>query len=76
MPFVAIKAYPGKDRGKTIELAEEIKALVMEKYGVPEQAVTVSFEEVEKDQWEEKVGKVDIEPKMDKVLIYHGEKRY
>ncbi len=76
MPYVAIKAYPGKDRAKTIELAEEIKKLVMEKYNVPETAVIVSFEEIEKDQWEEKVNKVDIAPKMDTLLIYHGEKKY
>ena len=75
MPYIAIKAYP-KDEATKKELVEKINQTVMDVCGVPQKAVTITFEEFPKEEWEEKVVKAEIEPRADKLWISHGEKLY
>ena len=74
MPYIAVKMWPnGEDAKKA--LAENISRAVQESIGCPPQAVTVSIEEIERDNWAETVGP-ELEAKKDKMYIVGGEKKF
>ena len=75
MPYIAIHAYP-KDEETQRRLAERISEAVIDVLGCPEKAVTVSFDAVKPEDWQEKIVKPVIEPNADKMLIVSGEKKY
>jgi len=60
MPHVIIKLLPGRTEEQKIRLAEAITRDVMDIAGCEEKSVSIAFEEVEKDQWAEKVYRPDI----------------
>ena len=73
MPYIAIKSYP-RDKESRDRLAEKIRQDVMEICHLPASAVTIGYEEIRPEDWEETVVKAEIEPNMDKMLIVKGEK--
>lgn len=73
MPYAAIKLWP-KDKETKERVAEKVSAALVEALGCPPQAVTVSIEEIEPADWEEKVTKPEIEAKKDSVFILSGKK--
>ena len=75
MPYIAIKAYP-KDEETKKKLVERINEAVLEIWGCPQNAITVSVESIEPDRWEETVVKTEIEPQADKMMILSGVKKY
>ena len=75
MPYIRMKCYPKDDAVKK-EFVEKLNALLLETWGCPPTAVTVSIEEIPKEEWEEKVLKPEIIPNMDKMMIVSGEKKY
>lgn len=75
MPYIAIKAYP-KDEETKQKVAEEINNIFMKYWGCPQEALSLSIEEVDPDDWDEKVRDVEIIPGKDKMLILDGEKQY
>ena len=75
MPYIAIKCYP-KDEETKKAFVEKVNQTLLEIWGCPPSAVTVSIEEVAREDWEEKVVKAEIEPKMDKMMIVSGEKKF
>lgn len=75
MPYIAIKAYP-KDEETKKKLVDKINEAVLEIWGCPQSAITVSMESIEPEKWEESVVKAEIEPKNDKMMILSGEKKY
>ena len=75
MPYVAIKSNP-KDEETKKKLVERINQAVMEVCGVPQQAVTITYEEFPKEEWQEKVVQAQVEPIKDKLYINKGEKLY
>lgn len=75
MPYIAIKAYP-KDEETKNRLAEKINEVMLEVWGCSQKAITISIEEIQPEDWQEKVVKQDIEPNMDKVKILSGEKKF
>ena len=60
MPHVIIKLWPGKSEQQKIRLAEEIVKDVMNVLNYGEESVSVAIEEVEPQDWAEKVYKPDI----------------
>ena len=62
------------DEGKRV--AEKINEIFLAEWGCPPQAITISHETVQPDDWVETVVKPEIEPKADKMLIRSGEKKY
>lgn len=68
MPYIAIKAYP-RDMETKKALARKVNEAVLEVLGCKPEAVTISFEDIPKEEWQEKVAKPEIEPKMDKMMI-------
>ena len=60
MPHVIVKLWPGKPEKQKSKLSEEITRAVMTALNYGEESVSVAMEEVEPDQWMEKVSKPDI----------------
>jgi len=75
MPYIAIKSFP-KDEETIKRVAEKINEIFLAEWGCPPQAITISHETVQPDDWVETVVKPEIEPKADKMLIRSGEKKY
>lgn len=60
MPHVIVKLWPGKSEQQKTHLAEEIIEDVMRVLGYGEESVSVACEEVEPQDWAEKVYRPDI----------------
>lgn len=60
MPHVIVKLYPGRSEEQKIKLTEEIVKDVVAIAKCDEKSVSVAFEEIEKEDWAEKVYKPDI----------------
>jgi 4-oxalocrotonate tautomerase len=60
MPHVIVKLWPGKSEQQKARLAEAIAKDVMDVLGYGEESVSVAMEEVEPQDWAEKVYKPDI----------------
>ena len=75
MPYIAIKAYP-KDEATKQKLVNKINEAVLEIWGCPQEAITISMESIAPEKWDETVVKVDIEPNEDKMMILSGEKKF
>lgn len=74
MPYIAIKAYP-KDEATKQAVVEKINQVFLETWGCPQQAITISVEEIAPENWQEQVVVPEIEPRLDKMMILNGEKR-
>lgn len=74
MPYIKIKCYP-KDEAVKQKVVEKINDTFLELWGCPQEAISISIEEVEPSCWESVV-KNDIEPNSDKMFILSGEKKY
>ena len=57
MPHVAITMYPGRDRRIKAALAEKVQKCVAEELGVDKKVVSVSIEDVEKQDWDKSLEK-------------------
>ena len=75
MPYIAIKSFP-KDEETKNRVVEEINKIFLEEWGCPQQAITISVEDIDPSKWDEAVVKTEIEPNMDKMKILSGEKRF
>ena len=72
MPFIHIRAYTGRDRETKKKAARAMVKAASEAMGAPEEAFTVVYEDVEREDWEKDVAQTIIEPLRDKILIEHG----
>jgi 4-oxalocrotonate tautomerase len=52
MPHVAITMYPGRDRKIKAALAEKVQKCVAEELGVDQKVISVSIEDVAKENWD------------------------
>ena len=53
MPYIAIKAFP-KDAETKKKVVEKINQIFLEEWGCPQEAVTISLEEIVPDEWGKK----------------------
>ena len=60
MPHVIVKLWPGKSEEQKTRLAEEIVKDVTKVLNYGEESVSVAIEEVERQDWAEKVYQPDI----------------
>ena len=60
MPHVMVKLWPGKSEAQKTRLAEAITKDVMETLHYGEESVSVAFEEVNAQDWADKVYRPDI----------------
>ncbi len=75
MPYIKIKAYP-KDEKIKERVAERINQIFLEEWGCPQEAISLSFEEVSPEDWEKQVKEPEIDANKDKMTILHGQKKY
>ncbi len=72
MPHVIVKLRSGRSEQQKAKLAEHITQAVMAGAQCAEESVSVSIEDVEPDEWVEKVYKPDIIGKPDKLYKKPG----
>jgi 4-oxalocrotonate tautomerase len=60
MPHVIVKLWPGKSEQQKVRLAEEIVKDVTKVLNYGEESVSIAIEEVEPQDWAEKVFQPDI----------------
>jgi 4-oxalocrotonate tautomerase len=72
MPHVIVKLWPGKSEQQKARLAEVIVKDVMHVLGYGEESVSVSMEEVQPQDWAEKVYKPDIVDKPERLYKKPG----
>ncbi len=74
MPYIEIKCYP-KDAETKKKVVEKINETFLEFWGCPQEAISISLEEVQPENWD-KVIENDIMPNKDKMMILSGKKVY
>lgn len=65
MPHVIVKLWPGRTEEQKKRLADEIVKDVVAIAGCEEKSVSVAFEEVAREDWAERVYRLDILDKAD-----------
>ena len=75
MPYIAIKTLP-KDKKVKENTVEKLQKLFVESWNCPPEAITISVEEFEQNEYYDAVVKPEVEPKMDKMMIFKGEKKF
>ena len=75
MPYIKIKAYP-KDEETKKRVVDKINEVFLEEWGCPQEAISVSIEEIAPQDWEEKVHKPEILPNKNNMFILDGQKQY
>ena len=72
MPHVIVKLYPGRSEEQKTRLADEIVKDVIAIAQCDEKSVSVAIEEIEKEEWAERVYKTDILYKKDNLYREPG----
>ena len=72
MPHVIVKLHAGRSERQKARIAEEITKAVMAGADCAEQSVSVSIEDIEPEDWVEKVFKPDIMAKSDRLYKKPG----
>lgn len=75
MPYIAIKSFPKDEETKRM-VVEKINQVFLETWGCPQEAITISLEEIAPDKWDAKVKNPEILSKPDKMMIIDGKKTY
>ena len=75
MPYIRIKAYPKDDDTKK-KVVEQINQTFLKYWGCPPEAICISIEEIEPEEWNDKVREVEILPNKDNMMILDGKKQY
>jgi len=72
MPHVIVKLWPGKSEQQKTRLAEAITKDVTSILHYGDESVSVAMEEVEREEWVEKVYKPEIKNNLDKLYKKPG----
>lgn len=74
MPYIEIKCYP-KDEETKKKVVDKINETFLEFWGCPKEAISISLEEIQPENWDKVIEK-DIMPNKDKMMILSGKKEY
>ena len=55
---------------------DQINDIVLKTWGCPQEAISISIEEVKPADWDKTVMDTEVRPKADKMLIFEGKKKY
>lgn len=58
MPHIAITMYPGRDRDTKAALAEKMRTAIAEELGISESVVSVSIQDIPKENWDKEMEKI------------------
>jgi 4-oxalocrotonate tautomerase len=72
MPHIIVKLYPGRSEQQKARLAERIVRDVVDTLSADDKSVSVAIEEVERDDWAEKVYKPDIAARWEQLYVKPG----
>ncbi|KPJ87339.1 MAG: hypothetical protein AMS17_08835 [Spirochaetes bacterium DG_61] len=72
MPHVMIKMYPGRNMEQKRELAIRIVQAMEETIGARRESISLSFEEVKPEDWDERVVKPDIVDRKELLFMAPG----
>ena len=72
MPHVIVKLYPGRSEEQKLKLANEIVKDVVTIAKCEEKSVSVAFEEIAEEEWDQNVYKPDILDKKDSLYKKPG----
>ncbi len=75
MPYIAIKAYKKNEEIKK-KVVDQINDIFVKEWGCPPQAISISIEEFQPDEFEEKIQKAEVNVNKEKMMIFNGEKQY
>ena len=75
MPYIAIKEYKKSEEIKK-KVVDQINDIFLKEWGCSPEAISISIEEFSPDEFEEKVQKIEVTPKKEKMMIFNGEKQY
>ena len=75
MPYIAIKAYQKNEEIKK-KVVDQINDIFIKEWGCPPQAISISIEEFQPDEFEEKIKKAEVNVNKEKMMIFNGEKQY
>ncbi len=74
MPHIIIKLWKGKSEEQKIKLAEELTKTAMSVIGYGEESFSVAIEDIDPNDWAEKVYKPDIIEQKEKLYKQPGYK--
>ena len=74
MPYIAIKSFP-KDEETKKRVVDKINEIFLQEWGCPQEAISISLEEVQPENWSTVVEN-DIIPNKDNMMIFSGKKEY
>ena len=72
MPHIIVKLYPGRSEELKKKLADKIAKDIVEIAQCDEKVVSVAFEEIDENDWPERVYKPDIMQKKENLYIEPG----
>ena len=75
MPYIDIKAYKKNEEIKK-KVVDQINDIFVKEWGCPPQAISISIEEFQPDEFEEKIQKAEVNVNKEKMMIFNGEKQY
>ena len=75
MPYVDIKCFPRTEEAAK-EMVEKINEVLMDTWGCPQEAVSISLEMVTPEDWDAQVKEPEMDQRDDTMMILHGKKRY
>ena len=65
MPHIAVKMFRGRTEEQKKALAQKLEGAIVDVLGCPPAVVSITIEDFDPAEWEEKVKKSDIEGKKD-----------
>lgn len=74
MPHISVKLWPGKSESQKKELAEKLVETARSVIGYGEESFSVTIEDIDPNDWKEKVFSPDIISKKDKLYKAPGYK--
>jgi len=73
MPYISVKSFPKDEATKKLAV-EKINQVFLEVWGCPQEAITISVEEVLPENWNAEVVEPEIRPNLENMMILYGKK--
>jgi len=76
MPTVIVKMHAGRDEKVKSKLADDLFQTMQDVLGVPPSALTIDIQEIDKEEFAEKIKSVEIDPRKDEMYYLSGKKQH
>ena len=74
MPYIAIQGFP-KDNEIVKKVAERFNETLLELWGCRQEDISISYEAIAPEEWDERIVRGVVEQKRDNMLILNGKRR-